>query len=234
MKKDNLQIGMLLFPGLAQLDLTGPHEVFSRFPGADVLLVAKAMEPVRSAGGLTIIPDTTLANCSALDVLMVPGGPGIGCLLEDETVLEFLRKQGERARYVTSVCTGALVLGAAGLLTGYRAATHWLSMDLLARFGARPVRQRVVQDGNRITCGGVTAGIDCALVIASEIYGDAVAKEIQLMLEYDPQPLFRAGSPDTAEPELVEKVKAAQAAVQKERERLVRRAAERFGLGADG
>ncbi len=221
---------MLLFEGLAQLDLTGPFEVFSRLPDTNVRLVAKEMAPVGSDGGLIISPGNTIFDCPELDVLMVPGGAGIGKLMEDESVLTFVADQGKQARYVTSVCTGALVLGAAGLLAGYKAATHWLSMDLLPILGAQPVRRRVVIDRNRITCGGVTAGIDCALVIAAEIFGEAAAKEIQLMMEYDPLPPFRSGSPDTADPELVEKVRTGRAAMQKKREALVRRAAARLRL----
>lgn len=221
---------MLLFEGLAQLDLTGPFEVFSRLPDTNVRMVAKEMAPVRSDGGLIISPGNTIFDCPELDVLMVPGGGGIGKLMDDESVLTFVADQGKQARYVTSVCTGALVLGAAGLLAGYKAATHWLSMELLPILGAQPLRRRVVIDRNRITCGGVTAGIDCALVIAAEIFGEAAAKEIQLMMEYDPHPPFRSGSPDAADPELVEKVRSGRAAMQKKREELVRRAAARLRL----
>jgi cyclohexyl-isocyanide hydratase len=196
-----------------------------------VRLVAKEMAPVGSDSGLIITPGNTIRDCPDLDVVMVPGGAGIGKLMDDESVLAFVAEQGARARYVTSVCTGALVLGAAGLLIGYEAATHWLSMELLPLLGARPVNRRVVIDRNRITCGGVTAGIDCALVIAAEIFGEAAAKEIQLMMEYDPRPPFRSGSPDTADPQLVEKVRTARAAMQKKREELVRSAAARLGLG---
>ncbi len=175
-------VGMVLFPDLTQLDLTGPYEVFARMPSTRVCLLAAALTPVRSERGLTISPDTTLDNAPSLDVLFVPGGPGVSEVMEDEAFLDFLRRQGKQARYITSVCTGALLLGAAGLLRGYRATTHWLSMDLLDKFGAQAVSERVVIDRNRITGGGVTAGIDFAFVVAAELYGERVAREIQLVI----------------------------------------------------
>jgi cyclohexyl-isocyanide hydratase len=198
-----LQIGLLVFPRMTQLDMTGPYEVFARIPDAQVHLVWKGKEPVVSDRGLAIVPTTTLADCPPLDVICVPGGPGQIDLMEDEEVIAFLRRQGEQARYVTSVCTGALVLGAAGLLRGYKAATHWASMDNLAHLGAIPVKTRVCIDRNRITGGGVTAGIDFGLVVASRLTDVATAEKIQLYMEYDPDPPFAAGSPDTAPPEVV-------------------------------
>src|SRR5881628_650803 len=167
----NLQIGLLLFPRLTQLDLTGPFEAFARIPNATVHLVAKSLEPVVSDVGLVLRPTMALASCPTLDVLCVPGGPGVNDLLIDTEVLEFLRRQADRAQYVTSVCSGALVLGAAGLLVGYRATTHWASLDLLSQFGATPVKTRVCIDRNRVTGGGVTAGIDFALYLAGELAG---------------------------------------------------------------
>ena len=193
-----LQIGLLAFPRMTQLDMTGPFEVFARIPNAAVHLVWKRIEPVTSDTGLTVIPNTTCADCPQLDVICVPGGPGQIDLMEDREIIDFVGRQGERARYVTSVCTGALVLGAAGLLRGYRAATHWASMDNLEHFGAIPTRTRVCIDRNRITGGGVTAGIDVGLVVAKELTDRATAERIQLGMEYDPQPPFAAGSPDTA------------------------------------
>ncbi len=188
-------IGMVLFPNFTHLDLTGPFEVFGRIPNARVVAVAAGLGAVTSDTGLRVLPDVSFADAPACDVICVPGGPGVNQMLEDDALLGFLRAQGEHARYVTSVCTGSLLLGAAGLLRGYRASTHWLSMDLLALFGAVPVRERVVIDRNRITGGGVTAGIDFGLVVAAAIAGDEVAQQIQLMLEYDPAPPFDAGSP---------------------------------------
>jgi cyclohexyl-isocyanide hydratase len=202
----SVSIGMVLFPNLTQLDFTGPYEVFARLPNARVYLLAETLEPVKSDRGLALLPDTKFEDAPNLDVLFVPGGPGINPKLEDRAFLDFLKTQGEQARYVTSVCTGALLLGAAGLLRGYRGTTHWLSLDLLTMFGAQPVAQRVVIDRNRITGGGVTAGIDFGLVMAAELFGDAIAQEIQLWLEYNPAPPFQSGSPETAPPAVVKSV----------------------------
>jgi cyclohexyl-isocyanide hydratase len=203
-----IEIGMLLYPGLTQLDLTGPFEVLHRIPGAQVHLLWKNLEPVVADSKLALSPSTTLEACPKLDVVFVPGGAGQMALMKDPAVLGFLREQAGSARWVTSVCTGALLLGAAGLLTGYEAATHWAFMNLLPMFGAKPVRRRVVVDRNRITGGGVTAGIDFGLRLAAELAGDAAAKAIQLGLEYDPEPPFRCGHPDVAEPEVVATVRA--------------------------
>ena len=201
-------IGMLLYPGLTQLDLTGPFEVLHRVPDAEVHLVWKTLAPVVADSKLSLGPTATLDGCPALDVVFVPGGKGQTPLMQDEVVLSFLRAQARGARYVTSVCTGALLLGAAGLLSGYQAATHWAFMDLLPTFGATPVRKRVVIDRNRITGGGVTAGIDFGLTLAAELAGDAAAKAIQLGLEYDPAPPFHCGHPDVAEPAVTAQVRA--------------------------
>jgi cyclohexyl-isocyanide hydratase len=223
-----LTIGLLLYEGAAQLDLTGPHEVFARMPDTRVLVVAKSREPVRTDGGLVILPTAALAECPRLDVICVPGGPGQVALMDDAEVLGFLRRQAATARYVTAVCTGSLVLAAAGLLTGYRAACHWLSRDQLALFGAQPAAQRVVIDRNRVTGGGVTAGIDFALTLAAELFGRPVAEAIQLGIEYDPAPPFPAGSPESADPAVVERVRAAAAARQAERRAVAERAAARL------
>ncbi|HET7784912.1 MAG TPA: DJ-1/PfpI family protein [Myxococcales bacterium] len=220
------RIGFVLFPRLTQLDLTGPYEVFGRLPDAQVLLLGSA---ARSDTGLRLQPDATFDGAPQLDVLCVPGGPGVNGAMEDEALLSFLRRQSQHASWVTSVCTGALVLGAAGLLQGYRATTHWLSLDLLPRFGAIPVRERVVLDRNRATGGGVTAGIDFGLRLAAELRGEKVAKEIQLLMEYDPAPPYRAGSPAGAGPELVASLAAARQSVNDERVRIVERAAARLG-----
>jgi cyclohexyl-isocyanide hydratase len=203
-----IHIGMLLFPGLTQLDLTGPFEVLVKVPDAKVHLVWKTREPVVADSGLALVPSTTLEDCPPLDVVFVPGGTGVTPLLEDGTVLAFLRRHGQAARYVTSVCTGALLLGAAGLLSGYEATTHWVFLDLLPLVGARPVKRRVVIDRNRITGGGVTAGIDFGLSLAAELAGEAFARATQLAMEYDPAPPFRSGHPDVAAPELVAALRA--------------------------
>ena len=217
--------GLLLFPDITQLDMTGPYEVFTRLPGARVDVIWKSRDPVRSDHGLALVPTATFEEIDALDLVCVPGGPGVGPLLEDAATLAFLRRIAARARYVTSVCTGALVLGAAGLLQGRRATTHWMSLELLAPFGATPVAERVVRDGNVITGGGVTAGIDFALTVAAEVAGRDAAERIQLAIEYDPAPPFRAGSPACADPELVARVRAAAGTRQRERAALVARAA---------
>lgn len=193
-----MQIGLLLFPNLTQLDLTRPFEVFARTPGAEVHLLWKTLEPVRDDRGMRILPSRTLAETPQLDVICVPGGPGQIDLMLDDEVLDFLRAQAKDARWITSVCTGSLVLGAAGLLKGYKATTHWASHDQLAMFGAEPVQARYVIDRNRATGGGVTAGIDFALKLVAEMLGENVAKGIQLSIEYNPAPPFDAGSPDRA------------------------------------
>jgi cyclohexyl-isocyanide hydratase len=223
------RIGLLLFPDITQLDMTGPYEVFTKFPGAEVHLIAKTMEPVDANGGMRILPTVTMAGCPQLDIVCVPGGAGMNALLNDEETLTFLRRQAPGCKYVTSVCTGALVLGAAGLLKGKRAATHWMSRDMLKDFGAIPVAERVVKDGNVFTGGGVTAGIDFALTVAAEAFGPDLAKAIQLGIEYDPKPPFNAGSPEGAGPAVTEKAVTSAAGRQAERAAAVRKAAARLG-----
>lgn len=223
-----MEIGFLVFPKVQQLDLTGPYEVLASWPEARVHLVARSREPVVSATGLKLTPDVTFAECPPLDVICVPGGDGVNALLGDEETLAFLRRQAAGARFVTSVCTGALVLGAAGLLKGKRATTHWASHEYLAAFGAIPVHARVVRDGNLMTGGGVTAGIDFALTLVAELAGRAVAEAIQLNLEYAPAPPFDAGGPDTAPPAVVERMRRLTATRRAERGRLVAAAAERL------
>ena len=224
-----LRSGMLVFPNLTQLDLTGPYEVLARLPGAETRLLWKNLDPVRSEHGLTIIPDTTFADCPALDLVLVPGGPGVNPLLEDREVLAFLRRAAAEARYVVGICTGSLVLGAAGLLRGKRAGTHWMSRGLLRAFGAEPVAERVVRDSNLFTGGGVTAGIDVALAVAAEIAGQAGAEAIQLGIEYDPAPPFAAGSPERANPAILAAVVERAAARQRDRAERVERAAAALG-----
>jgi len=202
-----IRIAMLLFPDLTQLDLTAPYEVLTRLPQAEVSLAWKSPEAVRSGTGLRLLPNTTLLDAPPADVLFVPGGSGLVPLLRDAEVLAFLRRQAATARYVSAVCTGSLLLGAAGLLEGYRATTHWAYHELLARCGATPVHQRVVVDRDRITAGGVTAGVDFALRLAAELCGEPVARAIQLGLEYDPEPPFDSGTPERASPELVQLVR---------------------------
>ena len=203
-----MQIGIVVFRRYTQLDAHGPWEVFARLPGATTHLVAHTLEPVTADTGLRVLPSVTLDDCPQLDVICVPGGPGQTDMMNDEALISFLKRQAEGAKLITSVCTGALLLGAAGLLQGYRATTYWAVHDDLALFGATPVKARIVRDRNRITGGGVTAGIDFAFAVAAELVGEDMAKVIQLGIEYDPAPPFDAGSPDKASPEMVEAIRA--------------------------
>lgn len=194
-------IGMVIFPGLTALDLVGPQMFFAVAPGYTTHLLWKNREPVVSDTGIPILPTATFAEAPEdLDILFVPGGlEGTGPILEDAEVLDFVANRGERAKYVTSVCTGALILGAAGLLQGYRATTHWAYHDLLPLVGADPVKARVVEDRNRITGGGVTSGIDFGLTLLARLAGEEYAQGWQLGTEYDPHPPFDSGSPESAD-----------------------------------
>jgi cyclohexyl-isocyanide hydratase len=223
-----LQIGLLIFPKVTQLDFTGPLQVFASMPDAKVHLIWKRIEPVPSDSVLVLTPTTTFADCPQLDVICVPGGAGINDMVNDTEMLDFLRQQAKGARYVTSVCTGSLVLGAAGLLQGYRAATHWTAMEFLAAFGAVPTHTRVCVDRNRITGGGVTAGIDFALTLVSIMADRQTAEAIQLGIEYNPAPPFNSGSPDTAPPEILARAKERIAPNQLRRADAVKRAAARL------
>jgi cyclohexyl-isocyanide hydratase len=229
-----LSIGIVVFPNVTQLDVTGPYEVFARMPATTVHLMAATLAPIRSEHGLTIVPELTFDTAPPLDVVCVPGGIGVNAAMEDEALLEFLQLQAHDARYLTSVCTGALVLGAAGLLQGYRATTHWLSLDLLPLFGAHPVDDRIVIDRNRITGAGVTAGIDYGLFMASMLCGATAAQEIQLMIEYTPSPPFNAGSPRLAPADLVQHVARTRQRVQSDRRVIAERAAARLDHSANG
>jgi len=201
----DFQIGFLMFPNMTQLDLAGPAQVLCRVPGVRVYYVGRTLDPVATDAGFQMVPTATFADCPPLDVVCVPGGPGVGDLLTDDETLAFLRRQGSRAKYVASVCTGALVLGAAGLLDGYQSACHWLFRSYLPLFGAHPAKARVVRDRNRFSGGGVTAGIDFALALAAELVGEETARMVQLALEYDPQPPFDCGSPEKAGRDRVER-----------------------------
>jgi cyclohexyl-isocyanide hydratase len=222
----DLSVGMVLFPNLTLLDMAGPYEVLTNLPGAKVYLIAASLEPLRTAKGLAILPDTTFEDAPPFDMLLIPGGPGQMQAMEDQRLLDFVRERGKTARYVTSVCTGSLVLGAAGLLQGYRATTHWAYLDLLKPLGAEPVAERVVIDGNRMTSAGVSAGIDFALMLAATLYGGEVAREIQLMIEYDPAPPFKAGSPKSADAALLQRATARLATVYQQRREQVERIAQ--------
>ncbi|HXL55901.1 MAG TPA: DJ-1/PfpI family protein [Chitinophagaceae bacterium] len=216
-------IGMIIFPNLTQLDLTGPYEVFGRLPDTKVLLIAENLQPVKSDNGLLLTPDATFETSPQVDVLFAPGGRGIFDAMQNKKLISFLQQQSVNAEYITSVCTGSLILAAAGLLNGYKATTHWLSLDLLKLFNVEVVEERVVIDRNRITGSGVTAGIDFGLYVVAKLFNEDVAKEVQLMLEYNPAPPFNAGSPKTADKEIVDRVVGARKDIQKQRAELIKK-----------
>jgi cyclohexyl-isocyanide hydratase len=218
-----LHIGFVLFPNVQQLDLTGPYEVFASLPGTSMHLAAASLDPVNTATGLILTPTTIFDTCPPLDVLCVPGGAGVNALMEDRAALDFIRHQAATALYISSVCTGALVLGAAGLLHGKHATTHWAALPFLAAFGAIPVAERVVRDGNLFTGGGVTAGIDFALTMAAELAGQEAAEAVQLQIEYNPAPPFTAGSPATAPSDVLTSVTTRLAKITAARQDIVRR-----------
>jgi cyclohexyl-isocyanide hydratase len=223
-------IGMLIFPRLTQLDMTGPYEVLARLPNTKVHLVARSMAPVKTDRGMEIVPSVTFDQCPQLDLIMVPGGPGQQDLMEDPVAIEFLQRQAHGAKYITSVCTGSLVLGAAGLLKGRRATCHWAAIDHLKLLGAIPVSERVVIDGNIITGAGVAAGIDFALAVAAQLEGEEVARSIQLQIEYDPAPPFNSGSPKTASPETVETLRGRLAGLNEQRRQVAQRVGQKLGV----
>ncbi len=198
-----MEIGAVVFPQVDQADFTGPFEVLARLPGARFHVIWKQAGPLRDHAGLILTPEMTFDAAPQLDVLVVPGGSGVDALLEDAETLAFLRRQFEGARCVLSVCTGALLCGAAGLLEGKRATTHWTAMDLLGWFGAQAVDQRVVEDGRLVSAAGVTSGIDGALHVAALLAGREAAERIQLAIEYAPEPPFASGSPRTAPPQVL-------------------------------
>ena len=223
-----VRLDILVFPGMLQMDCTGPYGVFAAVPGALVDLVWKDTAPVLSSDRLRLCPSLSFADCPPLDIVCMPGGQGILPLLEDRELHDFLRRQAQSARWLASVCTGALVLGAAGLLGGYKATTHWQSLDMLAEFGAIPVRERVVLDGKRATAAGVSAGIDMALTLVGREWGPELACEIELYMEYDPHPPFGAGHPSIAPQAVVERLRAKSAERRQQRMEAVRRAALRL------
>ena len=226
----HLKIGSFLFEGLDQIDLTGPFEVLSRIPNSTYQLYGRTAAPVRDMKGLRLTPDATLGDAPQLDVLHIPGGPGQEALMQDEAVLGWIGQQAEGARSVFSVCTGALLCGAAGLLRGRRATTHWASFHLLPYFGAIPVNERVVVDGSWIFAAGVTAGIDGALRLAAELRGEAAAQVIQLDMVYAPEPPFDSGTPETALPAILEATRNRLLELTTRREATARRIAARLGI----
>ncbi len=225
----HLTIGSLLFDGIDQIDLTGPFEVLSRIPNSSYAIYGVTDAPVRDMRGLRLTPDAALADAPQLDVLHVPGGFGVEALMEDEAVLGWLRRQAAGAR-VFSVCTGALLLGAAGLLRGRRATTHWASFHLLSWFGATPVDERVVTDGDWIFAAGVTSGIDGALRLAAALRGVEAAEAIQLHMVYAPEPPFNSGTPATAPAAVLAEARRGYADVTARREAVTRRIAAGLGI----
>lgn len=233
-RNETVRIGMVLFPNLTLLDLAGPYEVLNAAPSTQVDLLWHRLEPVTAVGGFALTPTATFTEYGIPDVLFVPGGPGQLAAMEDDALIDFVTKAGAPgtgADYITSVCTGALVLGAAGLLKGKRAATHWMSMDQLPLLGAKAVDERVVEDGNVITGGGVTAGIDFGFTVIARLFSEDTAKRIQLLLEYNPQPPFDSGSPKTADPELIKQIDSGMKELRGKRRAVAERIGkERLGL----
>ncbi|MGH7104817.1 MAG: DJ-1/PfpI family protein [Acetobacteraceae bacterium] len=226
----HLHIGSLLFEGIDQIDLTGPFEVLSRLPNSTYRIYAKTLAPVRDVKGLRFTPDAMLADAPPLDVLHVPGGHGQESLMDDAEVLGWIRQQASGACSIFSVCTGALICGAAGLLKGRRATTHWSAFHLLPFFGAIPVNKRVVIDGAWVFAAGVTAGIDGALRLAAELRGDETAQSIQLHMAYAPEPPFDSGTPETAPSPILEQARRSVQAITVQREQTARRVAAKLDI----
>lgn len=220
-----MQVNVVIVPDMVQLDITGPFEVLARVPGWTVDLVAESMAPVRTDRGLTILPTATRDGAKPSDILVVPGGTGIDTAMLDAGWIDFVRREGERANYVFGICTGSMLLAAAGLLKGRRAGAHWQARDLLAKFGAIPSDARMTVDGKFYTSGGVTSGIDMALRVAGDVAGEDAARKIQLMIEYDPAPPFAGGTPFTSPPDIVKAVTEMGRERRARRERLVAQAA---------
>jgi len=228
MTRQPYRIAFLIYPGMTQLDFTGPAEVLARMPGAQIAVVSTTLDPVRSDNGITFVPSATIADDTVYEMICVPGGFACTDMMANEQVLDWLRAQAETAELVTSVCTGSLILAAAGLLDGYRAGCHWAWIDSLSQFGAIPVRERVVIDRNRITAGGVTAGIDFGFRIIEQRCGRDFAEAIQLGLEYDPAPIS-GGVPETARPEILAQVNQFNASKVSERRALIDEIAAKHG-----
>jgi cyclohexyl-isocyanide hydratase len=226
----SLSVAFLIYPDVTQLDFTGPAQVLSRLGNTRVDFVWKSLEPVATDSGFSLLPTATFEELDGADIICVPGGMGCVDVIEDEATIGWVRKVGEQASWVTSVCTGSLILGAAGLLRGYRAACHWAWRDQLRLFGAKPVAERVVMDRNRVTGGGVTAGIDFALALTAAIRGEAHARLVQLALEYDPRPPFDSGSPERASKPLIAAYQDRAEKLSPGREARVQAAAKRHGF----
>jgi cyclohexyl-isocyanide hydratase len=228
--QEHLNMGAIVFPRMNQIDFTGPFEVLSRIPNSTFHVLWKETIPIREFNGLIITPEKPFAEAPPLDLLVVPGGFGQEALMDDDVVLKFIQEQAEGAKYVFSVCTGALLCGAAGLLRGVRATTHWSAFHLLEYFGAIPVNARVVVDGKHVSAAGVTAGIDGALRVASLMRNERIAQQIQLSIEYAPDPPFNSGTPQTAPPEVLEAARASVRQITEARLATARRVASRLGI----
>jgi cyclohexyl-isocyanide hydratase len=229
-RTSHLSIGGLIFPRMDQIDLTGPFEVLSRIPDSTIHVIAKTNSPVRDVQGLILTPEMNIAESPPLDVLLVPGGFGQQDLMNDQELLSFIRNHFLAGKLVFSVCTGALLCGAAGILRGRQATTHWAAWDLLPYYGAKPIRSRVVVDGNLVTAAGVTAGIDGALVVASLLRDEPTAQEIQLSIQYAPNPIFDSGTPDVAPAEVLQTFNQHYSAIAASREAEARRFAAILGV----
>jgi cyclohexyl-isocyanide hydratase len=216
-----IQIGILIFPHVQALDLCGPLDVFAGEARCNVTLIWKTMDPVQTNSKMTILPQATIHEVHDLDVLVIPGGAGVNNLILDDEIITWIKNQAKTVKYLTSVCTGSMVLGATGLLKGKRASSHWNSIDFLSSFGAIPTRERVVRDGNIITAGGVTSGIDFGLTLLAELFDDTSAQMVQLNIEYDPAPPFNAGTPSVAPLEILERCKALAQPRRAQREELI-------------
>jgi cyclohexyl-isocyanide hydratase len=229
-QRKHLSLGCLVFSRMDQIDFTGPFEVLSRIPDSTIHVIAKTRNPVRDIQGLVLTPEVSIAEAPELDLLLVPGGYGQQDLMNDDEVLSLIRSQANVGRLVFSVCTGALLCGAAGILRGRQATTHWTAWDLLPFYGAIPTKARVVVDGNLASAAGVTAGLDGALVIASLLRGEEIAQQIQLSIQYAPQPVFQSGTPDTAPPDVLGAFNESHRPIAASREAQARRFAETHGI----
>ena len=229
----HINIGALVFPQMDQIDLTGPFEVLSRLPNSTFHLLWKELTPVRDFRGLLITPEMTFSEAPTLDLLVVPGGFGQEALMDDDIVLKFLQAKAATASYVFSICTGALLCGAAGLLRGVKSTTHWSAFHLLPYFGAIPINTRVVIDGKHVSAAGVTAGLDGALRVAVLMCGEQVAQQIQLGIEYAPDPPFHSGTPQTAPPEVLQAARASSQKITEARLVTAKRIAARLGIKVD-
>jgi cyclohexyl-isocyanide hydratase len=230
LREKPLRIGVLIFERMDQIDFTGPFSVLSRLPEASLAVLSKDGRPIRDHKGLRLTPDLALDDADSYDVLQIPGGPGQEALMDDEAVLSLIRRQMESQRVLFSVCTGALICGAAGVLRGRKATTHWSAVDLLPLFGATPVRSRVVVDGPLITAAGVTAGIDGALTLAALLRGEAVAQQIQLDIQYAPDPPFHSGEPQTAPRDVLDAVQGRYEPLTNARRATAKRIATKLGV----